>query len=128
MKRLLNHNLNSITLSIDNDYGLYMILQWVTLVINVTFCFQAKFHEERLSAVLQDREVQKKEAEAYHNSASQKVRDLTDRLGKTETALQQTARNFILGTLSQYQNENIHQKAVIYQPKTLDVSCPLSPS
>lgn len=58
---------------------------------------QAKFNEERVAALLQDRQIQIQESEAHQASALQKTSQLSERLNKTETALQQTAKDFILG-------------------------------
>ena len=58
---------------------------------------QTRFYEERLTATLQDRQIQREEANAHRAASHQKLKALSERLASTESALQKTAKDYILG-------------------------------
>ena len=58
---------------------------------------QKQFASERIAALLEDRRVRGQDEEAHRAAYEHKIDELTQRLKKTELALQRTTKDYILG-------------------------------
>jgi len=61
-------------------------------------CFaQVEFSEQRIAAMQEDRRILLEEATSHRNALLQRLEISEERLSEVETALQETAKNHILG-------------------------------
>ena len=67
---------------------------------------QRQFNSERIAALLEDRRIRAGDEEAHRAVYQQKIDELTQRLKRTELALQRTTKDYILGA---YQLQHPHQ-------------------
>ena len=58
---------------------------------------QREFTNERVAALLEDRQIRSQDEEAHRAVYQQKIDELTQRLKQTEMALQRTTKDYILG-------------------------------
>jgi hypothetical protein len=58
---------------------------------------QVDFSEKRIAAMLEDRRILLEEATSHRNALLQRLEIMGERLSRVESALQETAKNHILG-------------------------------